>query len=87
MDEAGIEARGLAPFEPWLNEIRGTKSKKDLAKLYSDADHLAIDIPYRMFVGQDRKASDRYALNVLQGGLGMPDRDYYLSTDPKLADT
>ncbi len=87
MDEAGVEAKGLAPFEPWLNEVRAIKSKKDLAKLYSDADHLGIDIPYRMFVGQDRKESDRYALNVLQAGLGMPDRDYYLSNDPKLAET
>ena len=40
-----------------------------------------------MFIGQDRKASNQYALNVLQGGLGMPDRDYYLSKDPKLAET
>ena len=40
-----------------------------------------------MFIGQDRKASDQYALNVLQGGLGMPDRDYYLSNDPKLTET
>ena len=87
MDEAGIEAKGLAPFEPWLTKVRNIKAKKDLAKLYSDADHLGIGIPYRMFVGQDRKASDQYTLNVLQGGLGMPDRDYYLSTDPKLTDT
>ncbi|HLO19683.1 MAG TPA: M13-type metalloendopeptidase, partial [Sphingomicrobium sp.] len=87
MDEAGVEAKGLAPFEPWLNEVRAIRSKKDLAKLYSDADRLGIDIPYRMFVGQDRKESDRYALSVLQGGLGMPDRDYYLSTDSKLVDT
>jgi len=87
MDEAAIEAKGLTPFEPWLNEVRAIKSKNELAKLYSDADHLAIDIPVRMFIGQDRKASDRYALSVLQGGLGMPDRDYYLSTDPKLAAT
>jgi putative endopeptidase len=87
VDEAGIEARGLAPFEPWLSEVRGIKSKKDLAALYSDADRLAIDIPFAMFIGQDRKASDQYALNVLQGGLGMPDRDYYLSKDPKLTDT
>ncbi|HEY7007133.1 MAG TPA: M13 family metallopeptidase N-terminal domain-containing protein, partial [Sphingomicrobium sp.] len=44
MDEATIESKGLAPFEPWLSEVRGIKSKKDLAKLYSDADHLGIDI-------------------------------------------
>lgn len=87
MDTAAIDAKGLAPFEPWLNQIRGLASKKGLAALYSDADRLGINIPYTMFIGQDRKASDQYALNVLQGGLGMPDRDYYLSKDPKLAET
>src|SRR6476659_5362539 len=87
MDQTAIESKGLTPFEPWLNQVRGAKSKSDLAKLYADADQLSIPIPYRMFIGQDRKASDQYALNVLQGGLGMPDRDYYLSKDPKLADT
>ena len=87
MDQAAIDAKGLAPFEPWLNQVRGIRSKKNLAALYSDADRLGIPIPYGMFIGQDRKASDQYALNVLQGGLGMPDRDYYLSKDPGLTDT
>jgi putative endopeptidase len=87
MDEAAVEAKGLAPFDPWLSQVRAIKSKRDLAKIFSEADRLGIDIPFRMFVGQDRKASDQYALNVLQGGLGMPDRDYYLSTDPKQVET
>jgi putative endopeptidase len=87
MDEAGVEAKGLKPFEPWLNQVRSVKTKAALAKLYADADRLSIPIPFRMFIGQDRKASDRYALNVIQGGIGMPDRDYYLSTDPKQVDT
>src|SRR5690348_14163290 len=87
MDTARIEAKGLAPFEPWLNQVRKTKSKAALPALYAAADRLGISTPYRMFVGQDRKASDRYALNVSQGGLGMPDRDYYLSADPKQVET
>jgi len=87
MDTAAIEAKGLAPLDRWLTEVRSIKSKKDLARLYSDADRLGIGIPYNMFINQDRKASDQYALNVLQGGLGMPDRDYYLSKDPKQLDT
>jgi putative endopeptidase len=87
MDTAALEAKGLAPFKPWLNEVRDTRSKAGLAKLYADADRLSIAIPYRMFIGQDRKASDQYALNIIQGGLGMPDRDYYLSTDPKQVET
>jgi putative endopeptidase len=87
MDTAAVEAKGLAPFDRWLNEVRGANTKGDLAKVYADADRLGIGIPFNMFIGQDRKASDQYALNVLQGGLGMPDRDYYLSNDPKLAET
>src|SRR5690242_18105396 len=87
MNEDAIEAKGLAPFEPWLNRVRASKSKADLVKLYADADRLGIPIPFRMFVGQDRKASDRYTLNVSQGGIGMPDRDYYLSSDPKQVET
>ena len=79
--------KGLTPFEPWLNQVRGPKSKTQLAKIYANAGRLGIEIPFRMYIGQDRKASDRYALNVIQGGLGMPDRDYYLSTDPKQAET
>jgi putative endopeptidase len=87
MDQAAIEAKGMAPIAPWIGQVRGIKSKKTLAALYSEADRLGIGIPYTMFIGQDRKASDHYAMNVLQGGLGMPDRDYYLSKDPKQAET
>jgi len=87
MDEAAIEAKGLAPLQPWLDQIKATKSSAGLASLYAEADRLGVGIPVRMFVGQDRKASDRYALNVSQAGLGMPDRDYYLSADPKLVET
>jgi putative endopeptidase len=87
MDTAAIDAKGLAPFEPWLSQVRELKSKKGLAALYAEADRLSIDGPFGMFVGQDDKAPEQYALNVFQAGLGMPDRDYYLSKDPKLAET
>jgi putative endopeptidase len=87
MDLAAIDTKGLTPFDPWLNQVRGVNSKKDLAALYAEADRLGINGPFGMFVGQDDKAPEQYALNVFQAGLGMPDRDYYLSKDPKLAET
>ena len=87
LDTATIEAKGLAPFEPWLTEIRSVTSKKDLAALYADADRLSISGPFGMFVGQDDKSPENYALTMFQSGLGMPDRDYYLSKDSKLAET
>jgi putative endopeptidase len=87
MNEAAVESKGLTPFEPWLSEVRSIKTKAELTKAYGDAGQISIDTPYQMFIGQDRKNSDAYALNVFQGGLGMPDRDYYLSTDPKQVET
>lgn len=87
MDTAAIEAKGLASFEPWLSEIRGVNAKADLAKVYADAHRLGIGGPFGMFIGQDDKLPEQYALNLFQAGIGMPDRDYYLSKDPKLADT
>ncbi len=87
MDEAAIEARGLAPLEPWLSEIRSLKSKAGLAALYAKGDEIGISSPFRMYVGQDDKDPNQYILGMIQGGIGMPDRDYYLSKDAKLVDT
>lgn len=87
MDEAGIEAKGLKPLEPWLAQIKALKSKAGLAALYANGQRIGIAAPFRMFVAQDRKAPNSYILSLSQAGLGMPDRDYYLSSDPKLAET
>jgi len=87
MDEASIESKGLTPLDPWLGKVRGLKSKAGLAALYAEAEENGVSVPFRMFVAQDRKAPDQYILQMSQSGIGMPDRDYYLSTDPKLVET
>ncbi len=87
MDEAGVEARGLTSFQPWLDEVRGLKSRAGLTALYAKANRLSIGGPFSVYVGQDDKQPEAYALSLGQAGLGMPDRDYYLSTDAKLTAT
>ncbi|MEO8547627.1 MAG: M13-type metalloendopeptidase [Sphingomicrobium sp.] len=87
MDETALESKGLAPFTPWLTEIRSLRSKTALPQLYADASRLGVGTPFGGFVGQDDKAPDQYILQMFQSGLGMPDRDYYLSKDAKLAET
>jgi len=87
MDEAAVESKGLTPLNPWLDQIRGVKSKADLARIYAQGDEIGVSPPFRMFVSQDDKDPNAYVLQMSQGGIGMPDRDYYLSADPKLADT
>ncbi|MFL6844724.1 MAG: M13 family metallopeptidase [Allosphingosinicella sp.] len=87
LDEAAIEARGLAPIDPWLNQIRGLKSKTGYSALVAQADRYGVGGPIAGFVGQDDKNPENYAFTMVQSGLGMPDRDYYLKDDPKLAET
>jgi putative endopeptidase len=87
MDEAALEAKGPAPFEPWLNRIKAAESKDDLPNLYAEAAKIGVPTPFTTFVGQDDKSPDQYILSMYQGGIGMPDRDYYLSSDAKIVDT
>src|SRR5689334_7242242 len=87
MDQAAVESKGLAPFQPWLTQVKMIKSRAALPGLYAEAMKLGIGTPFGGFVGQDDKAPDQYILQLFQSGLGMPDRDYYLSKDAKLAET
>ncbi|MEA3037676.1 MAG: putative endopeptidase, partial [Sphingomonadales bacterium] len=87
LDEPSIEAKGLAPLDPWLNQIRGLRSKAGYAALVARSTRNSTGGPVVAFVGQDDKNPDQYALTVVQAGLGLPDRDYYLKPDAKLAET
>ncbi|MEH3048437.1 M13 family metallopeptidase [Sphingomonas adhaesiva] len=84
LDTAAIERAGLTPIAPWLAKVKAV-DKAGYATLLAEADRNGIDVPFAVYVGQDDKAPDTYVVSVRQAGLGMPDRDYYLSADPKLA--
>ncbi|MBB4618413.1 M13 family metallopeptidase [Sphingomonas abaci] len=86
LDTAAIEARGLAPIRPWLDTIRALSDKAGYAALVAQADRNGVGIPFASGVGQDARQSDVYSVGVRQSGLGMPDRDYYLSADAKLVE-
>ncbi|NWM25044.1 M13 family peptidase, partial [Escherichia coli] len=45
-----------------------------------------VGVPFATYVGQDDKEPEAYALSLFQAGLGMPDRDYYLSKDAKFVE-
>ncbi|WP_288413066.1 M13 family metallopeptidase [uncultured Sphingomonas sp.] len=86
LDQAAIEAKGLAPIQPWLTEIKGLTSKAGYAALAAKASQAGVGGPFGAYVGPDDKQPTVYALQTAQAGLGMPDRDYYLSTDAKLVE-
>jgi putative endopeptidase len=84
LDEAAVEAKGLAPLQPWLNEIKSLGAKKDYPALIAKADRMSISHPFPSFIGLDDKVNTQYAFTLFQGGIGMPDRDYYLEQDERM---
>ncbi len=86
MDEAAIEGRGAAPLGEDLQPFQQARTKSDFARALSDSMDGFGPSLFPFYINQDAKAPDRYVPIFLQGGLGMPDRDYYLSKDAKLAD-
>jgi len=53
MNEAAVEAKGLTPIEPWLNQVRGIESKSQLPQTFAEAAKLGISTPFGGFVNQD----------------------------------
>ncbi|PZQ22892.1 MAG: peptidase M13 [Sphingopyxis macrogoltabida] len=84
LDSATIEAKGLAPIQPWLAKVRAV-DKKGLAALLAEADRSGVQHFFGGYVGQDDKNPDVYIYNMRQGGLGMPDRDFYLKDNERNA--
>jgi putative endopeptidase len=95
LDEAHIEALGTKPLAPGLARIDAIKDQADLARvlgstLRADVDvlnstNLYTDNLFGLWVAQDLDDPSRYTAFLLQGGLIMPDRDYYLDASPKMA--
>ena len=84
MDMDAIEKLGAAPLKPWLERIDAMKGPKDLAPVLA-AFHgaRAGGGGFGLGVSQDAKNSTQYIVQLNQGGLGLPDRDYYTKDDAK----
>lgn len=87
LDEAAVEARGLAPITPWLDKVRGLRSNAGYAALASEAARAGIYTAFPGYIGQDDRNPDQYITAMFQGGIGMPDRDYYLEPAERFART
>ena len=96
MDEAAIEAKGIAPLKPELDKMAAIADRRGLARaigstLRADVDPLnATNFQtgnlFGVFVTQGLDDPTRNYPYLLQGGLGMPDRDYYVSPNPHMAE-
>ena len=96
LDTAAIEARGLAPLQTQLDAIYAVADKRALARalgetLRADTDPINAtkfdtENLFGLFVSQDLSRPSVTVPYLMQGGLGLPDRDYYLSPKPEMAE-
>jgi putative endopeptidase len=81
MDTAKIEQEGMAPLKEELDRINGMKDKKELAAVAGDLHAHFVFVMFSMYVNQDSKQSTRMVPILNQGGIGLPERDYYFLQD------
>jgi predicted metalloendopeptidase len=93
IDEDGIEAKGMTPLadelavisairdKPSLSAYLGTTLNSEVDGLTDNADHI-----FGVWVNQGFADSDHYVFHLMQGGLGMPDRDAYIDSSPKMVE-
>lgn len=81
MDTAKIEAEGIAPLQPLLDEISAIQSADDVMHVVAVLQSKGIRPLYTFFSDADQKNSEMVVAYLYQGGLGMPDRDYYIKDD------
>jgi putative endopeptidase len=84
MDEAGLAGLGLKPLHAEFARIDALRDKTQIPSLIAHLNRIGVTAPYSPQVHQDAKAPTRYAFDLGQDGLGLPDRDYYLQADAKL---
>jgi putative endopeptidase len=86
MDETERERQELQPLSAELTRIESLENNAAIPALVAHFNRLGIRTVYDTRVGQDARDSTRYAVAVEQSGLGLPDRDYYLQDDARLAE-
>jgi putative endopeptidase len=86
MDEKGVEARGLKPVQPILDRIAALETKEALAAEVARLHGEGVPVLFGSGTQPDFKDASRNIAAVDQGGLGLPDRDYYLKDDQRFAD-
>lgn len=85
MDEAKVEALGMTPVAPELSRIAKLATRSDVVAEFAYLARIGVSAPLDFGIHQDNKDSTRYIVDLVQSGLGLPDRDYYLKDDARLS--
>ncbi|MDQ3322655.1 MAG: M13 family metallopeptidase [Acidobacteriota bacterium] len=87
MDEAAIEEAGVAPLKPYFKQISKIKDTNGLQRQIATMHNMGIPVLFGFGAGADAKNSSINIANASQGGLSMPNRDFYTKGDPKSQET
>jgi putative endopeptidase len=79
MDQARVEQLGVSPLKPDLDAVRAVTSRDQLAALMGHASEGFVSSVFDVGIEPDEKNPDVYSVHLSQAGLGLPDRDYYLT--------
>ena len=83
LDTAAMDKAGLAPLQPWLDKIAAARSSGDVAVLMGSL-HGLTTLPLALDVQPDQQAPDVNLALAWQSGLGLPNREYYIASDPRM---
>ncbi len=87
MDEAAIDGKGSAPLKPALDQISAISGLRELSAEIGRLHRQGVDVLFNFSSGQDFKDSTAVIGQADQGGLGLPERDYYFRDDAKAVET
>lgn len=83
MDSTSAETAGITPIQPELDRIAAVQSRAALVREIAALQPMRASVLFRYSPSSDPKDAAHYIVDLNQGGLGMPDRDYYLKNDPR----
>lgn len=87
MDDAAIEKQGLGPIQPFVDEIERLKTADDIKALITNFHSEGKALVWQLTMDVDEKDSRRYVMTINQGGLLLPNRDYYFESGERFETT
>ena len=81
MDSVRIEKQGLQPLQPWLDKINSISDAASLVKTVAELKKIGSSTLFSDYVTQDDKNSEVMSYKLYQGGIGLPEREYYFKND------
>ncbi|WP_293892206.1 M13-type metalloendopeptidase [Flavobacterium sp.] len=86
MNRKDRDAKGITPIQGDIKAIDAIADYSALAAYFGASNRTGVTVPISIFVNQDSKNPNEYALTTWQSGIGLPEREYYTSTDAKMMD-